>query len=276
MTAMSTGAHPGLAVITGGASGIGLAFARAYAARGMHVLIGDIDPMAMDRAATELRKNGSAVTTSVVDLQDCESVAAFGAAAREQGTMTAVCLNAGVTSAGTTVWDTAVGTFDFLLGVNLRGLFHSIKAFVPTLIAQGTSADIVITASMAGMVASPYSGAYSASKAGAIALAKSLRAELQMTAPALRLALLNPGMVKTNLIRSSAAQLPRDGSMSEDLVNGSHAALNQGGVAPEVAVAWALEALADNRFWALPSEGDPFRKVLADELAEIAGDRSHR
>jgi NAD(P)-dependent dehydrogenase (short-subunit alcohol dehydrogenase family) len=273
---MANSAGSGLAVITGGASGIGLAFAHAYASRGAHVLIGDIDEAAMDRAGKELRQTGATVMASVVDLQDPHSITAFGAAAQEHGTMTAVCLNAGVTATGTMLWDTPASTFDFLLGVNLRGLFHSVKTFVPALIAQGTPADIVITASMAGMVASPYSGAYAASKSGAIALAKSLRAELQTLAPALRVALLNPGMVKTNLIRSSAAQLPRDGSMPDDLVSGSHAALNQAGVAPEVAVSWALEALADNRFWALPPEGDPFRKVLADELAEIAGDRSHR
>ncbi len=271
---MSSSPGPGLAVITGGASGIGLAFARAYAERGTHVLIGDIDGAAMDHAAEELRATGATVTTSVVDLQDSDSVAAFGGAAQQHGTMTAVCLNAGVTSTGTAVWDTSASTFDFLVGVNLRGLFHSVKTFVPALIAQGKPADIVITASMAGMVASPYSGAYAASKSGAIALAKSLRAELQLTAPALRLALLNPGVVKTNLIRTSAAHLPRDGSMSKDLVSLSHDALNQGGVEAAVAVAWALEALENNRFWALPPNGDPFRDILADELAELAGNQS--
>ena len=272
-TPISNRADPGLAVITGGASGIGLAFARAYAARGAHVLIGDIDEAAMDRAATELRQLGAAVTTSVVDLQNSQSVADFGAAAQEHGTMTAVCLNAGVTSTGTVVWHTPAGTFDFLVGVNLRGPFHSIKTFVPALIAQGKSADVVITASMAGMVASPYSGAYAASKSGAIALAKSLRAERQLTAPALRLVLLNPGMVKTNLIRTSAALLPPDGSMSQDLVSGSHDALNQAGVEPEVAAAWALKALKDKRFLALPPNGGPFTEMLTNELAEIAGDQ---
>jgi NAD(P)-dependent dehydrogenase (short-subunit alcohol dehydrogenase family) len=274
VNATSNHAGPGLAVITGGASGIGLAFARAYATRGARVLIGDIDEAAMDCAAEQIRQLGAAVTTSVVDLQDSDSVVAFGAMARDQGTMTAVCLNAGITSTGPTVWDTSLSTFDALIGVNLRGLFHSVKTFVPALIAQGKPADIVITASMAGMVACPHSGAYAASKAGAIALAKSLRAELQLTAPALRLALLNPGVVRTNLIRTSAAHLPPDGSMSEDLVNVSHDALDQSGVEPGVAVAWALKALEDNSFWAHPPAGDPFREMLAIEFAEITDDQS--
>jgi NADP-dependent 3-hydroxy acid dehydrogenase YdfG len=73
-------------------------------------------------------------------------------------------MNAGVTATGSTVWDTAQGTYDFVVGVNLLGLFHSVTTFMPQLVAQGSPADLVITASMAGMVASPYSGVYAASK----------------------------------------------------------------------------------------------------------------
>ena len=104
-------------------------------------------------------------------------------------------------------------------------------------------ADLVITASMGGMVATPYSGAYAASKAASIALAKSLRAELRTVAPAVRIAVLNPGVVATNLIRTSAARLPGGASMSADLVQVSHDFLNQTGVDPDEAVSWALRAL---------------------------------
>ena len=129
--------------------------------------------------------------------------------------------------------------------VNLGGLFSSIRAFVPALIDQGTPADIVITASMAGMVASAYSAAYAASKAAAIALAKALRQELAAEAPYLTVALLNPGMVKTNLIRTSAARLPSTAQMVAEFVDGGHQALNDMGVAPAEAASWALNALDD-------------------------------
>ena len=259
----------GVAVITGGASGIGLAFARAYAARGAHIVIGDIDETAMERARAELAVTGTKVECVKVDLRDAGSVAHLGEIASGIGTLGAICLNAGVTSTGTAVWETSEETYDFVVGVNLLGLFHSVKTFVPLLVAQGDSADLVITASMAGMVASPYSAVYAASKAGAIALAKSLRAELHMVAPAVRVALLNPGMVKTNLIRTSAARLPSGSAMSDDLVKGGHDALNQIGVDPEVAVSWALRALDDGTFWALPAAGDPFASMLDTELAEL-------
>ncbi len=259
----------GVAVVTGGASGIGLAFARAYAARGVRVVIADIDESAMERARAQLWEQGAKVECVRVDLQDAGSVAELGEVAAGFGTLGAVCLNAGVTSAGTAVWETADATYNFVVGVNLRGLFHGIKAFVPRLVEQGSAADLVITASMAGMVASPYSGVYAASKAGAIALAKALRAELAMVAPSVRVVLLNPGMVKTNLIRTSAAQLLIDGSISDDLVGGMHDVLNQSGVEPDVAVAWALHALEERTFWALPAAGDPFVAMLDAELTEL-------
>lgn len=266
---MSAESTAGVAVITGGASGIGLAFARAYAEKGAHVVIGDIDETAMAQAHAELSESGATVDCVRLDLQDAASVAHFCEVASGIGSLVAVCLNAGVTSAGSTVWETADATYDFVVGVNLRGLFHSIKTFVPKLVAQGSAADLVITASMAGMVASPYSGVYAASKAGAIALAKSLRAELAMVAPSVRVALLNPGMVKTNLIRTSAARLPTAASLSDEQVLGMHDALNQAGVEPDVAVSWALRALDKDEFWALPVSGDPFAAMLAAELAEL-------
>lgn len=137
--------------------------------------------------------------------------------------------------------------------------------------AQGSAADLVITASMAGMVTSHYSAVYAASKAGAIALAKSLRAELAIAAPSVRVALLNPGMVKTNLMRTSAARMPSVASLPDDQVLGMHDALNQAGVEPDVAVSWVLRALDKDQFWALPVAGDPFAEMLDAELAELRG-----
>lgn len=261
----------GVAVVTGGASGIGLAFARAYAAKGAHVVIGDIDESAMEQARAQLSESGATVDCVRVDLQDAASVAHLGEVACGLGALSAVCLNAGVAASGTPVWEIPDDTYNFVIGVNLHGLFRSIKTFVPILLKQGVAADLVITASMGGMVATPYSGAYAASKAAAIALAKSLRAELSTVSPAIRVAVLNPGVVATNLIRTSAARLPADVPPSDELVEGGHDFLNQTGVAPDVAVSWALRALEQGHFWALPGSDDPFAMMLDAELAEIRG-----
>ena len=261
----------GVAVVTGGASGIGLAFARRYAARGAHVVIGDIDESAMQRARAELTSFGTTVDCVWMDLRDAASIAHLGEVACQRGSLAAVCLNAGVAASGAPVWEIPDATYDFVLDVNLRGLFQSIKTFVPILIRQGEPADLVITASMGGMVATPYGGAYAASKAAAIALAKALRAELATTAPAIRVAVLNPGVVATNLMRTSAATLPGGDTVAEGLVQVGHDFLNENGVAPDEAVAWALRALEQGSFWALPGPEDPFAKMLDAELSDIRG-----
>lgn len=256
-----------VAVVTGGASGIGLAFAEAYADQGLHIALVDVDSAALSHAVDTLRSRGADVVGHIADLRDAEAVIDVADKAANRGQIAAVCLNAGVTSTGHLLWETPSEVFDFVMGVNIRGLFNSVRAFVPRLIDQQTISELVVTASMAGMTTSAYSAAYSASKAGAIALTKALRAELEMTAPHVRVVLLNPGMVKTNLMRTSSTHLPI--ALAADVVEAGHEALNQIGVAPAEAVSWALKALDEGRFWALPPREDVFSVALQAELAEM-------
>lgn len=258
-----------LAVITGGASGIGLALAEAYAVRGHAVLLGDIDTEALASAKEKFCLPGAVVHTAEVDLRSATSVFELKEKAQSLGSIAAVCFNAGTTVSGTPIWNTDIDLFDHIAAVNLYGLFHSIRAFVPVLIEQRQPADVLITASMAGMVASGYSGAYSASKAAAVALAKALKVELASEAPYLNVAVLNPGMVKTNLMRTSASRLPTADTIPQDVVEGTHQALNELGVSPGEAASWALRALQQKRFWAFPPENDLFTGLFAAELKEM-------
>jgi NAD(P)-dependent dehydrogenase (short-subunit alcohol dehydrogenase family) len=265
-----TTGRSGVAIVTGGASGIGFALAQNYATLDSCVVIADIDRQGMDRAAAELSSSGANVTTVEVDLRNADAVRGLADSASDLGHLTAVCLNAGVMASGTPVWETPDETTDFVMGINFTAVLHGIRAFVPRLISQGSAADLIVTASMAGMVTSQYSGVYSASKAAVVALVKAMRAELQAVAPEIRVALLNPGMVKTNLIRNSAAQVPLSGAIPAELVEGGHELLNQSGVEPAEAVSWAMRALDENRFWALPPQGDPFMAILDSEQHELA------
>lgn len=258
-----------VAIVTGGASGIGYALAQSYGRRGAHVLIADIDKEALKNACLTLSEEGVAAASAVTDLRNIESIRQMLDKAKALGPISAVCMNAGVTATGPTIWETTSEAFDFIVDVNLRGLFNSIKVVVPTLIEQDSPADIVITASMAGMVSSATSGAYSASKAGAIALAKALRAELVTSAPKLRVALLNPGMVQTNLLRTSAANQPKQGAMDSSFVEGVHDALNQFGVTPSEVVLWVAQSLEAGRFWVFPPPEDMFSAVLNSEISEM-------
>jgi NAD(P)-dependent dehydrogenase (short-subunit alcohol dehydrogenase family) len=257
-----------VAVVTGGASGIGLALGAALGAQAHRVVLADLDPGALEDACEHLAAQGVEATGCSVDVRDPGSVEALAIRAFDLGAISVVCCNAGVSATGTSVWTTPDSTFDFTYEVNFRGLLNSLRVFVPRLIAQSAPSTIVVTASMAGVVASPGSGAYAASKAAAIALTKSLRGELAATAPHVSVAVLNPGMVKTNLMRSSANQQP--GVMPENMVELSHGSLNERGVEPAEAAAWVVDAIAKGRFWVFPSGDDPFNALLADELEEIS------
>lgn len=258
-----------VAIVTGGASGIGYALAQSYGRRGAQVLIADIDKEALQRACLTLSQEGVKAVSAVTDLRNIESIRQMLQKAKGLGPIRAVCMNAGVTTTGPTTWETASEAFDFIIDVNLRGLFNSIKALIPTLIEQDLPADIIVTASMAGMVSSAKSGAYSASKAGAIALAKALRAELLTSAPKLRVALLNPGMVQTNLLRTSAAHQPQKGGMDSSFVEGVHDALNQFGVTPNEVVSWVTQSIEAGRFWVFPPPEDIFSTTLNNEIFEM-------
>lgn len=255
-----------VAVVTGGASGIGFALAQAYGQHGVKVLIADVDEQSLNDACERLQNAGIDAVACIADLRDPASLDALAVRARELGTIGVVCMNAGISATGTSIWEMPQQQFDFIIDVNLRGLYSTIRSFVPALLGQGASADIVITASMAGMVACPMSGAYSASKAGAVALAKALHEELAATAPYVRVVLLSPGMVKTNLFKTSAVRFLNGGSVDMALIEGNHGALNHFGVPPEEVAGWVMRALEQNRFFVFPPEDDMFSGRLLCEL----------
>jgi NAD(P)-dependent dehydrogenase (short-subunit alcohol dehydrogenase family) len=264
-----TDASGEVAVVTGAASGIGLALATAFGNRGRRVLLADVDATALDAAQQLLSNQGIEAVGFSLDVRDQEAGEDLANRARELGTLSAVCCNAGVTSTGTNVWETPDAIFDFVFGVNFQGLVNCVRAFTPRLIAQPEPSTIVVTASMAGLVTSPGSGAYAASKAAAIAIAKSLRVELAATAPHVSVVLLNPGMVKTNLMHTSAMQQP--GAIQSEFVEASHGNLNELGVEPSVAATWVLDAIDAGRFWAFPPPHDIFSSMFVSELDEMGG-----
>jgi len=180
-----------------------------------------------------------------------------------------VCLNAGVTTTGPNLWELPEDQFDLMVDVNVRGLYRCIKDAVPGLVAAGTPARVIITASAAGLVPTPGSAAYGASKAAAVSIAKALQAELTATAPHVTVTVLNPGMVKTNLMRTSAIQHGAT-NLPESVVEGAHDALNTFGLDPDVVAADALDAADAGRFWVLPPAEDPFNEMVRADVDGLA------
>lgn len=187
-----------VAVITGGASGIGLAVARRCAGEGMKLVLADIERPVLQRAEAELasRTEVLAVPTDVADADQVKNLAQR--AVERFGAVHLVHANAGVGSRGLPISELPLTDFGWLWGVNLFGVLHTIHAFLPHLIAAD-EAHLVTTASIAALIHPPQMGPYNASKAAVLALTETLHHELAQSAPHVGVSVLCPGWVRTNL-----------------------------------------------------------------------------
>jgi NAD(P)-dependent dehydrogenase (short-subunit alcohol dehydrogenase family) len=196
-----------VAVITGGASGIGLATARALAREGMHIVVADIEQAAIDRALPEIAALGVetlGVRTDVSKLADVQALA--DRTWEHFGACHVLFNNAGVAISGPMV-EMRHEDWEWLMRVNLWGPIHGVEVFVPRLIAQGQGGHVVSTASFAGLVANDGLGIYCVTKYGVVALMECLYREL--SPHGIGASVLCPMRVETN-IGSSARNRPDD------------------------------------------------------------------
>ena len=204
-----------IAVVTGGASGIGKGIATQFVAEGMWVIIADIERDALDKTAGEIGAVGVPV-----DVSDAASVRALARAARElYGTVHVVCNNAGIGPMAA-IKDLTMDDWHWMLGVNLYGVIHGVHTFLPMLRANPDGGWIVNTASMAGLAAPTRIGAYAVAKYGVVALSEVLAAELAAEGSRVGVSVLCPGTVRTNIGTSSRnrpADLPDRGLRDVDI-----------------------------------------------------------
>ena len=187
-----------VAVVTGGASGIGKGIARQLIGEGVRVVIADIERDALGRTAAEIGAIG--VET---DVSNAASVEALAKEVRNRfGTVHIVCNNAGIGPMAR-VEDLTLDDWTWMLGVNLWGVIHGIHTFLPILKANPDGGHIVNTASMAGLDAPPRLGAYATCKFGVVGLTEVLAQELASQGSKVGVSVLCPGTVRTNIGRSS-------------------------------------------------------------------------
>jgi NAD(P)-dependent dehydrogenase (short-subunit alcohol dehydrogenase family) len=173
-----------------------------WAGLGMRLALADIEVEPLEAAADELRAGGADVITVPTDVSDGDEVDAFAAATFEEyGTVHIVCNNAGVGGGGP-MWTLTTADWAWVLGVNLWGVIHGIRAFVPHLVEQGEG-HVINTASVAGLSSPPMMGPYNASKHAVVTISETLRSELAMIADGdFGVTAVCPGWVRTRIAES--------------------------------------------------------------------------
>jgi NAD(P)-dependent dehydrogenase (short-subunit alcohol dehydrogenase family) len=189
-----------VAVVTGAASGIGRALAEKSASLGMKVVLADVEESALKQAEEELQASGAHVLAVRTDVSQAEEVEALAKITFETyGAVHLLFNNAGV-AAGTTIWESSLADWQWVLGVNLWGVIHGIHFFVPRMLAQDSEGHIVNTASSAGLVSSSGLGIYKVSKHGVVTLSETLALELAARRAKLKASVLCPEWVNTRIM----------------------------------------------------------------------------
>ena len=192
-----------VAVITGAASGIGLGIARRAAKEGMKVVLADIEKDPLEKAEEELKASGTEVISVLTDVSKSDNIENLAKKTIDAfGEVHLLCNNAGVAAPGP-LWECILSDYNWALGVNLYGVIHGIRTFIPIMLQQDNECHIVNTSSMAGILpGDPANAIYSISKQGVVALSESLRASFAQNESKIGISVLCPGIVKTNIIDS--------------------------------------------------------------------------
>ncbi|HUI27148.1 MAG TPA: SDR family NAD(P)-dependent oxidoreductase [Candidatus Kryptonia bacterium] len=195
-----------VAVITGGAGGIGMAMARAFAQRGARLVLADLDESGLQRATSELSASGAQALGVRTDVTKLDSVRALAEGAKRRfGAVHIVCNNAGVATFGE-IKDSTHKDWEFTMNVNFWGVVHGVETFVPMLLQQNAGGHVVNTASMAGLVGMQWLGIYCASKFAVVGLTESLHRELKPHG--IGASVLCPMIVATNINANSVRMRP--------------------------------------------------------------------
>lgn len=257
-----------VAVVTGGASGIGYALAQRFLADGMSVVIGDVEQGALEAAVTRLGAAAHGMTVDVADRSSVDALRDYACALF--GRVDVVCNNAGIGGGDSRAWEMPSSAWDRVMAVNFGGVLNGVRSFLPLLLEQ-RGGHVVNTASMAGLIAGPQMAAYNVSKSAVVALSETLFHDLRELDVGVGVSVLCPGFVATNIIDShrnwpaEAGPPPDDVSAHDPARRAELRALLAGGMQPAEVATHVIDAISQNRLWVLPS---PQMRPLVTERAD--------
>lgn len=270
-----------VAVITGAASGIGRGLADRCAQEGMKVVLADVEEKALTQTEAEMSTTRATVLAVLADVSKPRDVEALAQKTLDSfGAVHLLCNNAGV-AGGSSVWETTVGDWEWVMGVNLWGVIHGARAFVPIMLEQGTECHIVNTASIAGLLPyHPLSASYQVTKHAVVALSEQLHYELAQREAKVKVSVLCPGWVRTRIMESGrnrptalqSGSVPRKPSSEyEAIVQQFHEAI-QAGVPPEQVADYVFKAIREERLYILPAP--EWKPAIQTRMEDILQERN--
>jgi len=265
-----------VAVVTGGASGIGLGMCRAFAAREMKLVIADLDTDALATTVDQFNKSGVEAVAVPCDVSKLEAVEALAATAIDAfGAVHVLCNNAGV-GIPTSARNLKLDDWEWILNVDLWGPIYGVKVFLPLIESQGEG-HINSTSSMAGLISSQMMGAYNVAKHGVVALMAALERELRAKKSPVTASVLCPGPINTNISRHSVefrpgGKKPGTDSKTAGKMAGNIQSMLEQGMDPDEVGELVADAIAGDKFWILTHPR--WSKVVQRQLDALVDDQT--
>jgi NAD(P)-dependent dehydrogenase (short-subunit alcohol dehydrogenase family) len=264
-----------VAVVTGAASGIGRAMCEKFASLGMRVVMADVEGDRLRQSAKRIEATGVEVLAVTVDVSRADELSRLAEHTIERfGKVHVLCNNAGVFAGGLT-WDAVGSDWEWVLGVNLYGVLHGIRAFVPIMLEQNEPGHVVNTCSMAGLINTPLSGAYNVSKHAALSLTETLYHELRMKQSPVGCSALCPELIRTGIANSDRnrpphLKRPENADTPEmELVEQAIRSSIETGLDPSVMAERVYQGIKHDQFYLLAEEGTNWEAACLTRLEDI-------
>lgn len=248
-----------VAVITGAASGIGRAIADRCAQEGMKVVLADIEAKALAQTQKEMRAGGATVLAVLSDVSKAADVEVLAQKTLDAfGAVHLLCNNAGV-GTGTSILESTTKDWEWVIGVNLWGVIHAVRVFIPIMLEQDSECHLINTASMAGLIYGSGLGIYEVTKHSVVSLSEALHFELANRGTKVKVSVLCPGYVNTQIMdseRNRPEELRND--PGDVKLNPEHEAAEEtlrqtilDGISPDQVADQVFEAIRQDQFYIL-------------------------
>ena len=270
-----------VAVITGGASGLGLAMAQRFGAAGMKVVIGDIETGALADAEASLEAAGVEVIGRRTDVAQSGDLEALADAAYERfGAVHILANNAGVGGSPGAMWELSEADWRWVIDVDLWSVIHGVRAFVPRMISGGEEGHVINTASVAGLISGAVGGPYTVAKFGVVALSEQLYFELGRAEHPIGVSVLCPGFVNTRIYDSgrnrqeSYGQSANEQSPEREEMREALEAMRETMIQPETIGDRVFDAVVENQLYIVEPGSDTVFEAIQSRLDHVS-DRSN-